>query len=276
MMIENARYRFECTTKAAEITSFFDKQSGIEYIWSGDSKYWGGRNPILFPVIASSYNKKYWFDGKEYTMGNHGFARNSEFTLVEQTSDSITLRLASNDVTKAQYPFDFDLFVTYRLVDDMIIVKYRIVNLSDKQMPFAFGLHPAFNCPLTSDKTFDDYYLEFASACEVNGNNPAVDQGLIKTIKLSYELFNEYKTLSFDKLASPYLSFTDGVHGVRVSTTGYSRVAIWTPQAPFICLEPWHPSSNKCDKDLEFKERDASFILNEGQSFLTTYTISVF
>ena len=72
MKLENDQYCFQCTTKAAEITSFFDKKNEIEYIWSGDSKYWSGRNPILFPIIGSSYNKKYWFDGKEYQMGNHG------------------------------------------------------------------------------------------------------------------------------------------------------------------------------------------------------------
>ncbi|MEA5027101.1 MAG: aldose 1-epimerase family protein [Erysipelotrichaceae bacterium] len=276
MKLENERYRFECTTKAAEIISLFDKKTKIEYIWSGDSKYWAGRNPILFPIIGSSFNKKYWFDQQEYTMGNHGFARNSDFTLIETTSDKVVLQLISNDVTRAQYPFDFTLTVTYQLVENTVMVSYRIVNESLKPMPFAFGLHPAFNCPLTNDRNFTDYYLEMASDCVLRGHNPKADQGLIKRIGLSYDLFSEYHTLTFNDLSSPYLSFTDGEHGVGISTVGYNCVAVWSPQAPFICLEPWHLPANKCNEDRPFIERDASYELAPKQSFLTAYTISVF
>jgi len=276
MKLENDQYCFQCTTKAAEITSFFDKKNEIEYIWSGDSKYWSGRNPILFPIIGSSYNKKYWFDGTEYQMGNHGFARQSEFEFVNQTDDTITLKLQSNETTKSQYPFDFTLFVTYQLINDTILVAYRIINESKNEMPFTFGLHPAFNCPLEKDKAFSDYYLEFASASNLVGNNPEQGKGITKRLKLGYQLFTDYHTLTFDNLSSPYLSVTDGKHGVQISTVGYNKVAVWTPQAPFICLEPWHIENSNIAYDKPFIERDATYVLSAGQSFLTTYTIKVF
>ncbi|MDD3924905.1 MAG: aldose 1-epimerase family protein [Erysipelotrichaceae bacterium] len=276
MMIENDHYRFECSLKAAEIVSFKDKLNDIEYIWSGDSNYWGGRNPVLFPVIGSSYDKQYWFDNEAYTMGNHGFARNSVFEHVKSTEDSVTLCLRSDDITKKQYPFEFELYVTYKLVNDTIIITYRIFNRTNKQMPFAFGLHPAFNCPINNDGEFNDYWVEFASPCKLRGHNPMINKGLVSKIDLDHELFNKYKTLSFEDLASPYITLTNGKHGVRVSTVGYDKVAVWSPQAPFVCLEPWHPSPNKVDKDLPFEKRDASIVLGVDQSYLTSYTISVF
>ena len=40
------------------------------------------------------------------------------------------------------------MYVTYKLEGATVKIIYKIVNDSDKVMPFGFGQHPAFNCPL--------------------------------------------------------------------------------------------------------------------------------
>ena len=276
MRIENNRYFVEVKEEAAEITSFYDKELEIEYIWSGDATYWKGRNPILFPIIGSSYNKKYMFQGELYEMGNHGFARNSIFHFVEKTNDSIVLCLESNQETLAQYPFHFKLYVTYQLTENELSIGYRIENCGDKIMPFNFGLHPAFNCPLQKSEHFEDYWVEFSNEEILHGFGPHEDLAKTKHLPLSYEGFEKTPTWMYHNLKSPYVSYTNGEHGVRVSTVGFPVLAFWTPKAPFLCIEPWKGLGRKIEEELPFEERDAVLSLEPGKHYLTHYSISVF
>ena len=43
--------------------------------------------------------------------------------------------LKADEVTKRQYPFDFDLRVTYRLEDTRLTVEFLVTNLSDRPCP---------------------------------------------------------------------------------------------------------------------------------------------
>ena len=277
MRLENEKYSLEVGLHAAEITSFKDKETGIEYMWDGNPQYWAGKNPTLFPVIGSSFNKKYWFEGKETTMGNHGFTRHAEFTLKSQTENSVTMSLKDNEETYKQYPFHFELEVTDKLEGNRCTVIYNITNLDDHPMPFAFGLHPAFRCPLEEGKQFSDYRVEFDSTVKpVKPFGPVEEGEPLKSIPLNYEDFKKYPTFVFENLISPFATLTDGTHGVKISMVGYDTFAIWTPMAPFVCLEPWQPTHNSVDQDLPFMERDASRIVQPGRTYTTTYTIEIF
>ena len=66
MRLENERYVATFTTKGGEIESFTDKQTGIQYMYQGDTPYWGGSNPTLFPIVGSTFTKDYEIDGKKY------------------------------------------------------------------------------------------------------------------------------------------------------------------------------------------------------------------
>ena len=276
MRIENERYFVEFKEAGAEMTHFYDKELDLEYVWCGDATYWAGRNPILFPVISSSYNGKYMFDGKLYEMGNHGFARHSTFRFVEKTEDTVVFCLESNEETLSQYPFKFKLYVTYELKDSELTIGYRIENWDEKVMPFNFGLHPAFNCPLEKEDSFDDYWIEFSNEEVLHGFGPHEDLAKTKRLPLSYEAFEKAPTWSYHNLASPYVSYTNGKHGVNVGVSGFPVVAIWTPQAPFICIEPWKGLGRRLAEDLPFEDRDAVISLEPGNHYLTNYTVTVF
>ena len=77
-------------------------------------------------------------------MNQHGFVRESMFEVIDYYNDGCLLRLKSNDVTKRQYPFEFQLDVLYKVVTGGIDINYIVKNTGDKIMPFNIGDHPGF------------------------------------------------------------------------------------------------------------------------------------
>ncbi|MEG2775044.1 MAG: aldose 1-epimerase family protein, partial [Acetivibrio sp.] len=67
-ILENQRLRVTINNKGAEIQSIFGKEEKREYIWKGDSNYWGRSAPVLFPVVGNFKNKEYVYEEKTYKM----------------------------------------------------------------------------------------------------------------------------------------------------------------------------------------------------------------
>ncbi len=276
MKLENEQISVEISLKGAEVLSLVNNKTNQEMVWNGNAEYWSGHNPILFPIIGSTFDKQIHIEDKIYVMGNHGFARSSMFVQVESTSDSVTLRLSESDQTLAQYPYAFDLDVVYSLRADTLLINYRITNKSDKKMPFSFGLHPAFNVPMDPSKKYDDYYLSFPCIestlppAALIGENP-------QKVRLMEEFFEIMPTLVLEYPASPYVELTDGKHGVRVSTMGYRWLAFWKKaNAPYLCIEPWHGHGDLDEFETDFAKREGTLILDSKHSYTTSYTIQCF
>ena len=78
-VLENQTLRVEIDTHGAEVKSVQRKNDGREYMWQADPKYWGRTSPVLFPFVGGLRNREYTYGGKNYRMGQHGFARDMEF-----------------------------------------------------------------------------------------------------------------------------------------------------------------------------------------------------
>lgn len=227
--LENDISILKVDTKACEIASFKRKDKSIEYMWDGDPKYWSGRNPILFPHVSSPSDKIINFKGEDFKVNNHGIARSSEFELVEKGYDFLNFELRDSEETLKQYPYRFILRVDYRLEGNTVHVGYQIINYAEEKLYFGFGLHPAFRCPLVSDKKFDDYCVLFDED-DVEG----------RKLDLSYGLFEKYPTYVIRDPKSRNIRLTDGDNGVVMHIDDRFHIfALWTPHAPFVCLEPW-------------------------------------
>ena len=111
-------------------------------------------NPALFPMIGNTYTKDYEVNGKKYAMKNHGLIRYQDLTCTHQDETSITFTFMDNEETRSQYPFSFTYHVTYQLNENQVLITYDITNTGREKMPFMFGLHPGFLCPLTETETF--------------------------------------------------------------------------------------------------------------------------
>ena len=262
--LENDIAVLSVDTYACEIHSFRRKDKDIEYMWNGDPAYWSGRNPVLFPHVSSPKNKILNFKGKDCKVNNHGFCRRSEFTFVEQTEDSLLFRLADDETTYAQYPYHFELLVQYTLKENQVFIDYKIINKDEEEMYFGFGQHPAFNCPLVKDKTFSDYCIEFEKEDVAGGR-----------LDLSYELFEKYPTYIVNEPESRTFTLTDGTNKVVMHVSDQYRIfALWTPHAPFVCLEPWVNTLDSTE-DVPFEERPGNIRLSPKEEYRIGYSFEI-
>lgn len=268
----------------AEIMSIKDK-NGQEYMWqAGDA--WKRRSPVLFPIVGGLNQKTYRYNGEDFGMGQHGFARDQEFTLTEQDETSCTFLLTENDETLKVYPFSFNLFITYTLEDSMLYVTWEVVNTCDKTMYFQIGGHPAFTCPLKDAKQ-TDCYLHFDDD-ELNYNFLSGD-GLC--INEFYDLANEdgYVKITEDFFDhDAYVMYNDRIRSVSLADSNkkdYLRVTfdapvygIWSAKgkhAPFVCIEPWFGRCDAVDFGDVLQEREFINELPTGETFEASYTIEV-
>ena len=82
-------------------------------MWQADPAFWGRTSPVLFPLVGNYWQKKSRFAGRPYEMGQHGFARDMDFSLLSQTGDELVFELRDNEATHAKYPFSFVQYNIY-------------------------------------------------------------------------------------------------------------------------------------------------------------------
>src|SRR5699024_11099620 len=162
--IENEWLNVEISSSGAEVRKVNHKKNDLDYMWSGDSADWGRVSPVLFPIVGRLKNDQYQLNGETFEMSQHGFLRDVEFDVEEQSSTSATFVFASAGRFTQIYPYEFKAYIHYTLEENTLIVKWEIVNENDEEMYFSIGGHPAFNVPLLENETFEDYRVQLISA----------------------------------------------------------------------------------------------------------------
>ena len=286
--IYNDQLSIEVADKGAELQSIYHQQHNLEYLWSGDPAFWAKKSPILFPIVGGLKNNTYRYKGKEYKLSRHGFARDSEFELANETNDSITFSLKSDKQTKLVYPFDFVFSVKYALQQSKVQVTFIVENTGLENLLFSVGAHPAFAVPLVPQTQYEDYYLQF-NKTEDAGRWPLSTEGLIETTPLSI-LKNEnhlplqkqlfYKdALVFKHLQSDEISILSDKtsHGVKVTFPGFPFVGVWAANnADFVCIEPWCGIADSVDASGNLEDKEGINTLAPEGRFKIGYEIEVF
>lgn len=288
--IQNDRLAVGVRSLGAELTSIRGAD-GTEYLWQGDPAYWGGRAPVLFPIVGSLRGKTAQIGGnKTCRMERHGVARGQEFRLEEQTKDSAAFSLCANGETKERYPYDFKLTVRYRLDGNRIVNEFTVENPNREVLPFQIGGHPAFRCPLFPGEHFEDYAVEFeqeetadcpglvpgSGLVDVENRRRILDHG--KRIPLRHELF-EADALIFDRLKSRRAKlFHPGTgRGIEVSFPELNYFLVWSSAngGPFVALEPWSGLATCSDEGDIFEEKRGVYLLPPGGRKTVSFDIAV-
>ena len=157
--LENEELLIMVERHGSQLSRIYDKKADREILWSADPAVWNRHSPILFPFIAKSVNGKYRYEGKEYNISSHGFARDMDFEPVLCDMDECTYVLKDTPETMEKYPFHFELEITHRLKGRTIETSWKVTNLNGKEMLFMIGGHPAFQVP--EGKNIYDYTLVF-------------------------------------------------------------------------------------------------------------------
>lgn len=286
--LENAHVRLRVKEAGAELCSLYHKQHNIEYLWKGDPQHWGRHAPLLFPVVGKLKENSYRLNERAYNLPQHGFARDLDWTLVEEKENSLLFVLQDSAETREKYPFHFVLEAMFRLEGASVSITYTVKNSGKQEMPFSIGLHPAFTCPLLSGGAFEDYYLEFEKKESLSkqllqdGLRTGEVQPVLQKesrLPLSRELFRE-DALVFEGVQSNWLALHSHTHphGVKVFFNNFPYLGIWTKSesSPFICIEPWYGVADSLEGQSDIRMKEGIHILPAEKKFSCTYSIEVF
>lgn len=274
-------------THGGELISFKNKE-GKEYIWSGDPAYWTGRNPNLFPVVGNLKDGKVMIKGSVYEMGRHGFARNSEFSVVDRGESYVVFELCETEETLKQYPYKFSFQIEHRLTEQGFSTEYRVKNTGDEVLPYCVGAHTAFNCPMNAGERFEDYVLEFEEEEDAptqlltekglfqNGDTEPMLSG--KILSLDHSVYARLDTVVFRELKSKTVSLKhkETGCGVQMEFEQFPMIAFWTKgaeKAPYICLEPWHGCAAYDNETGNILDKPYVICLEPGEVKSLKYTV---
>ncbi|HLK27659.1 MAG TPA: aldose 1-epimerase family protein [Puia sp.] len=277
--IENDELAINFNSKGAELQNIYNKQTKLEYMWSGDPNFWGKKSPILFPIVGTLKNDTYYYNGKPYKLSRHGFAREAEFEAENNKKDSITFLLRSNPTTLQNFPFEFELRIIYSLLENSLRVNYEVKNTSVNEMYFSIGGHPAFKVPLKEDENYNDYYLEFNEE-ETKPRWPISKDGLIETVPepllqqtnvlpLSKELFLKDAIVLKNLTSSIVTLRTDkSSHAIDFDFGDFPYLGIWAAKnADFVCIEPWCGIADGVDSNQQLVDKEGINQLHAGSIF---------
>lgn len=284
--IKNEKLTITISEHGAELQSIEDA-AGKNYLWDGDENYWNRHSPILFPIVCGLWEDTYRIDGKRYSLGRHGFARDTDFQLVSRGEDRVTYALTESEDTLKDYPYHFNLAVSYRLEGNKIHVIWHVENTDNKTIYFQVGGHPAFVVPGAEKGKYLKGKLRFdnpepqrlygnVGGCIVKGHHT------VKT-KEGVWAFNEDSfaddAVIFDNSQIKHVELLDENEKPAVTLDFKTpAVGIWSPagkHAPFVCIEPWYGIHDWAEFDGEFKDKYLMNQLLPGSSFMSEYTITI-
>lgn len=287
-VMENDILKVQINDFGAELCSVQKKENGQELIWNADKKYWGRHAPVLFPKVGAFKDKKYTYQNKEYSMGQHGFARDMEFVCTAEAENKLVHVLCSTEETKKSYPFDFRFEAAHILKENILTVEWCITNTGNEDMLFSVGGHPGF--ALYGYGEGESYYLNFfteeplkriqinmetglaeqhtvyeqnleSGRCEIN-------EGLFEHDALIYEN-NQVKKLGIE--------YSDGRPYITLNCEKFPDLGIWKkPEAPFLCIEPWYGRCDNNDTDGRLESSPGVITLQPKQDFRTSYSIEFY
>ena len=276
--ISNDFLEIEISTKGAELKSII--KDGKERLWQGDPDVWSGQAPILFPICGGVKDNKYILNGTEYFLPKHGFAKTSEFEVESQEEDSAILLLKSTPDTLKNYPYEFEFRVVFTILENRLIVEYKITNISDKDMYCGVGAHEAYSCP----EGVEAYSIVFEQPEDLHAN--LIEDGYvsrktqcmgkgIKELPLKNEYFAIDAIILFN-LKSRKVSLKNMETGemVKLDFEGHDFFLIWTkPGAKYVCLEPWSTAPDFNDSDSDFTKKEGIIIIPPKNTTIKTHTI---
>ena len=275
----------------AQLCSLTDLKKGRELLWEGDAAFWKYHAPVLFPFVGMMNGKQYRYEGKTYQIGQHGFARERAFRLLESSDTSASFVLEDDEQTKKIYPFDFRFVVTQTLKDNALLIEWDVKNPSgERPLYFSVGAHPAFRTPVQEGEKKNECYVLFPGKKEltyilVDLEKVAADPNHKYKMELE-DGYLQIKDHLFDidtfiyedgQVEEVSLCGPDRKPYITVRCPGFPYFGLWTKSdaAPFVCLEPWYGRLDDVGFAGELPEKTGIIKLEPGKAFHAEYEIVV-
>lgn len=288
--IENEKIRVAIAGYGAEFASIVLKEDGTEYLWQGDPKYWTGRAFNLFPICGRLIEGRYEYKGTSYDMKIHGFFRETEIPVIEKTATKVVFRLTDSEETRKQYPFAFEITVTYEVSGSSVRTIYAVRNPdAENDLIFTIGGHPGFRVPLLDGEKFEDYYLDFTDV------KPAKQMVFSPTcfftpdtldfpleggtvLPLRHNLFDNDAIFLRDMGREVTLRSKTNDKFVKVTYPGMPYLGLWhapRTDAPYICIEPWCSVPSDEGKVDDFETKRDMIHLAPGCTYQNDFNVEI-
>jgi aldose 1-epimerase len=239
--------------------------------------------PILFPFPNRIRDGRFQFQERTYEINppRHGFVRDKAWRVLASGADAeagawLTAGFDAGDHAAqilTQFPFPFQLEVTYRLRGGALEMQTIARNKGDADMPAGFGIHPYFRRPARGTLK-----VPAARRWELADSLPT---GHLLDVDGAFDLRHDadVNKLQLDDIYTDVTADADGL--VRCTLTDadaarqtvvefdrqeFPHVVVYTPPAPrrAICVEP-----NTCPTDafnLQTRGINADvFVLRPGE-----------
>lgn len=279
--ISSKELRLAVSDLGAEM-QFLRTSDGRDLLWHGDATFWGGRSPVLFPIVGGAPGDEIAVGAHRAPMRQHGFARRMAFERVAHSPDMCRHALRDTDATRAVYPFEFTLEVTHTLEGNGLRIAALVQNHSAQTMPFGFGFHPAFAWPLPGA---EGQLHEVNLASQSAPLQRPLEQGLLSRDLIPGPIQNGHLALTGDLFDKDALVFPNAAEPLRYGVPGQAELAfafenlpdlaLWSkPGAPFLCVEPWHGTAALQGDGPEITDRPNSFLLPAGEQAQFAMTVT--
>jgi galactose mutarotase-like enzyme len=221
-----------------------------------------GGIPILFPAPGKLDNDRWRWAGRHGAMKQHGFARTSSWSVLESSesqSAEITLRLGSNEQTRAQYAWDFQIDIRFSLEGRKLRILTKVRNIGSSPLPYAIGFHPYFH---VADKARARIATRATHAYDNLTKKTAPFAGFDLTApEVDLHLLDHGSSQST-------LELGDGTKLELRASPEYWLWVVWTLAGKdFVCVEPWTARANALNTGDRLLEVDA------GKSYASWFEI---
>lgn len=278
--IKNSFIKAKIKLFGAELNSLQKIDEDLEYIWQGNPKYWARHSPVLFPIVGRLKNDSYFYKNKKYSLSQHGFARDKEFELIKKGEDFIEFRLKNDEETLKNYPFLFELNISYKLEKTKLIISYKVKNRSEDRLYFSIGAHPAFNISSGDFLDFEDvrtskrYFLDDKGLIYKNQEVSFTKNSLI----LDEEIFkNDALVFNDNNIKSIILRDKNSNKILKVEFKDFPYLGVWSKPnlAPFVCIEPWFGVADEENSNQNIEDKRGVQVLLKDELFSCFYSIEV-
>jgi len=285
--IQNELLIVEISSCGAELKRLASKD-GIEYLCPEERRNWDGSAPVLFPNTGWVKDGFALVDGASYPYQQHGFAKQSEFSLLEQEGDRLTLELRWSEETLKYYPFRFVLQITYQLIDDQLEVANTVRNEGGTPLYYSIGFHPGFSCPIVEGEQAEDCRFRFERPMTAD-RLTLRDALAAETIPAYWDHLTELPveegmfdggSFTMTEPTCRTVRMESRVSGrfVEVSLGDYPNLVLWAPKyQPIsnICIEPWFGIPDAEDTDHRVEKKAYTICLAPEREQKLRFTIRV-
>lgn len=202
---------------------------------------------ILFPFASRIKNGEYTFLNKRYSLplndgskehALHGLVYNKTFNIVEQftnkTTAQVTLEYKQEELLEG-FPFKFSLQLIYKLTDNVLTLKIRVLNQGKESLPCSIGWHPYF---CSSD--LYESKLSFNSSKKITFDNDLIVKGEVEytnneEVKIKDTQFDDCFVLNESKVQFQTPDYTINID----SSSDYNYLVVYTiNEMNVIAIEP--------------------------------------